>query len=325
MTLRGRLSLLGSVAIIVAACSSGGAGASSAPSAAPSTAPSAAESTAPSTAPSEAASEAVASPIAGGLLAKVLEAGKFVVSTDANYAPQSFLKKDGTFEGFDIDVATEIAKRLGVDVEWEAPAWDVITAGSWNGRWDMSVGSMTTTNDRQEVLDFTQPYNYTPAQMAASTASGITTLDGLPARPSASAPRRPMTIGSRATARLLHRRPTWPPARRRQGPVAEDRRGLPAAGELPVARFRRLPHREHRPSTRRSRPAPRSIKIGDPVYQEPLAVAVDKSGPDPRLTSSPRLPEDHPGHARGRDPEGPCPRSGSRSTSPTPADAVGCV
>ena len=60
-------------------------------------------------------------------------------------------------------MATEIAKRLGVDVAWETPAWDVITAGSWNGRWDTTVGSMTPTNDRQKVLDFTEPYNYTPA------------------------------------------------------------------------------------------------------------------------------------------------------------------
>ena len=60
-------------------------------------------------------------------------------------------------------MATEIANRLGVDIAWEAPSWDVITAGGWNGRWDMSVGSMTPTNDRQQVLHFTEPYYYTPA------------------------------------------------------------------------------------------------------------------------------------------------------------------
>ena len=80
------------------------------------------------------------------------------------YPPQSSLNEQtGEYEGFDIDVATEIAKRLGVDVAWEAPSWDVITAGSWNGRWDTTVGSMTPTNERQEVLYFTEPYNYTPA------------------------------------------------------------------------------------------------------------------------------------------------------------------
>src|SRR4051794_6465986 len=95
------------------------------------------------------------------LLAKVCDSGKLTVSTDPAYPPQSSLNEQtGEYEGFDIDVATEIAKRLGVDVDWQTPAWDVITAGSWNGRWDTTVGSMTPTNDRQQVLYFTQPYNY---------------------------------------------------------------------------------------------------------------------------------------------------------------------
>jgi polar amino acid transport system substrate-binding protein len=98
------------------------------------------------------------------LLAQVCEEGVLTVSTDPAYPPQSKLNEQtGEYEGFDIDVATEIADRLGVDVAWETPAWDVITAGSWNGRWDTTVGSMTPTNDRQEVLYFTEPYNYVPA------------------------------------------------------------------------------------------------------------------------------------------------------------------
>jgi polar amino acid transport system substrate-binding protein len=98
------------------------------------------------------------------LLAEICDKGTLTVSTDPAYPPQSSLNEQtGEYEGFDIDVATEIAKRLGVDVAWEAPSWDVITAGSWNGRWDTTVGSMTPTNDRQEVLYFTEPYNYTPA------------------------------------------------------------------------------------------------------------------------------------------------------------------
>ena len=100
----------------------------------------------------------------GDLLAEICEKGVLTVSTDPAYPPQSkYLPKEDEYVGFDIDVATEIATRLGVDIAWEAPSWDVITAGGWNGRWDMSVGSMTPTNDRQEVLHFTQPYYYTPA------------------------------------------------------------------------------------------------------------------------------------------------------------------
>jgi polar amino acid transport system substrate-binding protein len=100
----------------------------------------------------------------GDLLAEICDRGKVVVSTDPKYPPQSsYNESTGEFEGFDIDVATEIAKRLGVGIDWQEPAWSVLTAGSWNGRWDMSVGSMTPTNDRQKVLDFSQPYYYTPA------------------------------------------------------------------------------------------------------------------------------------------------------------------
>jgi polar amino acid transport system substrate-binding protein len=117
------------------------------------------------------------------LLKQVCDKGVLTVSTDPAYPPQSSLNEQtGKYEGFDIDVATEIAKRLGVKVGWQTPAWDVITAGSWNGRWDTTVGSMTPTNDRQKVLDFTQPYNYAPAVVvvpADSSVSDISTdLDG---------------------------------------------------------------------------------------------------------------------------------------------------
>jgi polar amino acid transport system substrate-binding protein len=115
-------------------------------------------------APAAATGEGVCAGDVTDLLAEICEKGTLTVSTDPAYPPQSSLNEQtGDYEGFDIDVATEIAKRLGVDVAWEAPSWDVITAGSWNGRWDTTVGSMTPTNDRQEVLYFTQPYNYTPA------------------------------------------------------------------------------------------------------------------------------------------------------------------
>jgi polar amino acid transport system substrate-binding protein len=101
------------------------------------------------------------------LLARIVDDGVIRVSTDPAYPPQSSLNEDtGEYEGFDIDVATEIANRLGVEIEWTAPSWDLIIAGSWNDRWDMSVGSMTVTPERAQVLDFTPAYYYTPAAVA---------------------------------------------------------------------------------------------------------------------------------------------------------------
>ncbi len=100
------------------------------------------------------------------LLDEVTEAGKLLVSSDPNYAPQSFLNDDGELDGFDINVAKEVAKRLGVEVEFVTPEWDMITGGNWSSRWDVSIGSMTPTEPRSEVLWFTDAYYYVPASFA---------------------------------------------------------------------------------------------------------------------------------------------------------------
>jgi polar amino acid transport system substrate-binding protein len=112
------------------------------------------------------------------MLARIQAAGVIRMSTDPAYPPQSELV-DGEIVGFDIDVGREIATRLGVDLALETPDWALVSAGSWSDRWDFSVGSMTITSSREEVLDFTQPYYYTPAQMTAHADTGISTIDGL--------------------------------------------------------------------------------------------------------------------------------------------------
>lgn len=106
------------------------------------------------------------SAFAGSVLDEIMAAGVIKVSTDANYAPQSFLNDKGELEGFDISVAKEVAKRLGVKVKFVTPDWDLITAGKWGKRWDLSIGSMTPTVERMNALHFTMPYYSTPAQFA---------------------------------------------------------------------------------------------------------------------------------------------------------------
>ncbi|MDT8378740.1 MAG: transporter substrate-binding domain-containing protein [Desulfotignum sp.] len=100
------------------------------------------------------------------VLDEIMAAKTIVVSTDANYAPQSFLNEKGELEGFDISVAKEVAKRLGVSVKFVTPDWDLITAGKWGKRWDLSIGSMTPTRERKKALLFTLPYYSSPAQFA---------------------------------------------------------------------------------------------------------------------------------------------------------------
>ena len=280
MSLRGRLSLLGVVTVIAAACSSGGA-ATPAPTSAPTVAPTAAPTVAATATPAPTATPtaAPATPVAGGLLDKVLKAGKLVVSTDPNYAPQSAQKPDGTFEGFDIDVATEIAKRLGVTVEWATPAWAIITAGGWGGRWDASVGSMTVTSEREKVLDFSDPYYYTPAQMTASKASGITTLDGLAGKT--------VCVGESTTyldwlsGKKLDfgsMSPTTTPPAGVQVTTQKTDAECPqlwASGRNDFEGFLSSSTTVDA-AIKAGMPL---VKVGDPVYAEPLAVAIDKGGP----------------------------------------------
>jgi polar amino acid transport system substrate-binding protein len=122
------------------------------------------------------------SAFAGAVLDEIMAAGVIKVSTDANYAPQSFLNDKGELEGFDVSVAKEVAKRLGVKVEFVTPDWDLITSGNWGKRWDISIGSMTPTAERMKALHFTMPYYSTPAQFAVhkdnTSIKSIKDLDG---------------------------------------------------------------------------------------------------------------------------------------------------
>jgi polar amino acid transport system substrate-binding protein len=112
-------------------------------------------------------------------LAEIQARGTLVVSTDPAYPPQSQLVEGGKraantkctsdqhtsseLTGFDIDTAIAIAKKLGVEACFVTPDWTLITAGNWSNRWDISIGSMTITPERMTKLYFTQPYYTTPA------------------------------------------------------------------------------------------------------------------------------------------------------------------
>lgn len=111
---------------------------------------------------------------AGEALDRVMKNGVVKVANDANWSPQSFLNDNNEMDGFDVDVAKDIARRLKVRVEFVNPDWGVITAGNWAGRWDISIGSMTPTPERAKVLDFPAVYYYTPAAAAVHKDSSAT-------------------------------------------------------------------------------------------------------------------------------------------------------
>jgi polar amino acid transport system substrate-binding protein len=217
----------------------------------------------------------------GDHLARVKAAGKLVAFTDPAYEPASFLNEEtGEYEGFDIDVTREIAERLGVDVEFTTPTFDAVVAGNWSARWDIAVGSVTVTEERKGVLDFTQPYYYTPAQLATHTDSGITSIDGFAGET--------ICVGE-ATTYLdwLEGTLTLPPE---AGDVTEPPEGavsttLPT--DLDCAEQWRSGRFEFNGWLTAQGIAQGAIDegypvtlVGDPVFFEPLAVCFDKSVED---------------------------------------------
>lgn len=175
-----RLTALASAAVLLlAAC-----GSAATPTAAPATeAPATAAPASEAPASEAPASEAPASINPDSLLGKVLAAGKIRVATDPNYAPFSFLDPaTGKYVGFDNATAEEMVKRLGtmfgkdIALEWVTPSWDLITAGNWGGRWDLSVGSMSVTKAREKVVDFVDPYYYDFGVVAVPKDSPVQSL-----------------------------------------------------------------------------------------------------------------------------------------------------
>jgi polar amino acid transport system substrate-binding protein len=82
-------------------------------------------------------------------------------------------------QGFDVAVADEVGKRLGVETCFATPDWGLITAGSWADKWDMSVGSMTIKPPRPDFFYFSTPYYAPTAVIGVPTDSTLTSVDEL--------------------------------------------------------------------------------------------------------------------------------------------------
>ncbi len=139
---------------IVAACGSSSSGTSSSASA-----------SAAATTPMDKATE-ILGHAPTGLAQTIVDRGSVIVANDANYPPQSSIDKaTGKMVGFDVDAANKMGELLNLTVDFKNPAWETIPAGLQQGRYDVSIGSMTITPARQKVLAFTDPYYYTSGQV----------------------------------------------------------------------------------------------------------------------------------------------------------------
>ena len=104
----------------------------------------------------------------------ILRAG---VKNDAPYL--GFVDEKGNLEGFEIDLITDIAKRLGVKLELEPVKASNRVQLLQQKRLDLLIATVSHYRSRDRVVDFTIPYLYTPQTLLVRKASGITSLADL--------------------------------------------------------------------------------------------------------------------------------------------------
>lgn len=95
------------------------------------------------------------------------------------YPPFNFILDSGDVDGFDVDVAKEIAKRMGKELKYVTTSWDGIIEGLRAGRYDGILGSMGITDARLEIVDFSTPYYYSGPQLIVRKDSGISSIEDL--------------------------------------------------------------------------------------------------------------------------------------------------
>jgi octopine/nopaline transport system substrate-binding protein len=101
---------------------------------------------------------------------------KVRIATEGAYAPWNFTNAAGKLEGFEIDLAGDLCKRMKVECEVVAQDWDGIIPGLNAGKYDAIIAGMSITARRLEVINFSAPYANTPGALVVSRSSPLAKL-----------------------------------------------------------------------------------------------------------------------------------------------------
>lgn len=102
---------------------------------------------------------------AADLLDTVKQRGTLKIAVEGTYPPFTFKDAQQNLTGFDVEVATEVAKRLKVKPEFTTGEWSGLLAGLQAGKFDVVVNQVGITDKRKETFDFSQPYTFSSAQL----------------------------------------------------------------------------------------------------------------------------------------------------------------
>lgn len=88
----------------------------------------------------------------------IKEKGKIVIGLDDSFPPMGYRDDNNDLVGFDIDLAKELSKRMGVKVVFKPVEWDGIVLTLVNKNIDLIWNGMTITEERKEKISFSKPY-----------------------------------------------------------------------------------------------------------------------------------------------------------------------
>ena len=112
-------------------------------------------------------------------LKKVLEKGQFVLGLDDSFPPMGYRDENGEIVGFDIDVAKEVCKRLGVELVTQPIDWTAKEQELQTGNIDCIWNGFTITEERLEAMTFSEPYVDNAQVAVVKLSSGFNTLADL--------------------------------------------------------------------------------------------------------------------------------------------------
>ncbi|SDW57350.1 amino acid ABC transporter substrate-binding protein, PAAT family [Ruegeria halocynthiae] len=101
------------------------------------------------------------------------------MGTEGAYPPYNFINDAGEIDGFERELGDELCKRASLDCEWVKNDWDSIIPNLVSSNYDTIMAGMSITDERDEVIDFTQNYLPPTASVFVATSADVDTASGV--------------------------------------------------------------------------------------------------------------------------------------------------
>jgi cystine transport system substrate-binding protein len=116
----------------------------------------------------------------GDLLTKIKEKGSITIAMEGNWQPWTYEDEAGNLVGFEVEVSTAVAEKLGVTPEYVTGEWDGLLAGVQSGRYDLMANGVGYTEERAQAYYFSDFYAFNrTALVVRSDNDDITSLEDL--------------------------------------------------------------------------------------------------------------------------------------------------